>query len=87
MSARQVVTGVTPALAVATSSALTSASATKDSTEMDILVLVGKGCVISTLAGQAEGLTGRGTCAITRLFQQHLGTQHSPLSVFIVYRR
>lgn len=54
MSAHQVVTGVTPTLAVATSSALTSASATKDSTEMDVLVLVGKGCVISTLAGQAE---------------------------------
>lgn len=46
----QVVTGVTATLAVATSSAHTSASATKASTEMDALVLVGKGFANSTIA-------------------------------------
>lgn len=45
MSVRQVVTGVTPTLVVATLSALISASATRASMEMDTLVLVGKRCV------------------------------------------
>lgn len=43
-------TGVTPTLAVATSWAHTSASATKASTEMDALVSVGKEFVRSTIA-------------------------------------
>lgn len=51
-SVRQVVTGVTPTLAVATSLAPISANATKASMEMDTLVLVGKGCVFSTSACQ-----------------------------------
>lgn len=42
---RQVVTGVTSTLAVVTSLALISASATRASMEMDTLVLVGKQCV------------------------------------------
>lgn len=48
MNVRQVVTGVTPTLAVATLLALISANATKASMEMDTLVLVGKDCVFST---------------------------------------
>lgn len=43
-------TGVPPTLAAATSSAHTSASATKASTETDALVSVGKGFVHSTIA-------------------------------------
>lgn len=39
---RQAFIGVTPTLVVATSLALISASATRASTEMDTLVLVGK---------------------------------------------
>lgn len=49
-SATQVLMGVTPMLAAATSSAHTSASATKASTEMDALVLVGKGFVCSSIS-------------------------------------
>lgn len=50
MSALQVLMGVTPTLAAATSLDHTSASATKDSTETGALVLVGKGFVRSTIA-------------------------------------
>lgn len=50
MNAPQVLTGVTPTLAVATLSAHTSASATKASTEMDALVSVGKEFACSTIA-------------------------------------
>lgn len=74
-SVHQVFMAVTPTLAVATSSALISASATKGSMEMGALVLVGKECVFTALSGQRRSSTASASAACW--CQQNLGTKHS----------
>lgn len=74
-SVHQVFTAVTPTLAVATSLALISASATKGSMEMGALVLVGKGFVFTALSGLRWSSTASVSAACW--CQQNLGTQHS----------